>query len=78
MNRQSHEIFVKRQWPIINNKLQIEDYKGYGSRFRSIPQFQTTDTPSLLTWSLFDILSSCKELWYVIDTKTTSLRSSGR
>ena len=60
VNRQSHDILVKRSWPIINNILQTEYDKGYGSQFRSISPFQTTDTPSLFTWSLIAILSSYK------------------
>ena len=76
-DRPSPERSVRRSWSIIINLLQTEDSNGYGSQFRPIPKFKTNSKPSLLTWSLFAILSSCKELWYTINSKNGLFYSNG-
>jgi hypothetical protein len=69
---------VRRSWPILINLLQTEDINGYGSQFCPIPMFKTKIVkPSLLTWSFFSILSSCKELWYIINSKNGIFYSNG-
>ena len=52
---------VRRSWPIRINLLQTEDKHGYETHFSSIPIFGNSNIPSALTWSLFAIISSCKE-----------------
>ena len=76
-NRQVEHISVKRSWPILINILQTEDNMGYGSQFRSIPSFNILHIPSLVTWTLFSLISSCKALWKAIDLKSTPFKYSG-
>ena len=42
-----------------------------------IPMFKTSNNPSALTWILFTITSSCKELWQIIDTKESPFKWNG-
>ena len=76
-NRRVKEINVRRSCPIFINILQTEDKYGYGTQFRAIPKFNTGDKPSSLTWTLFAILSSCPELWIIVDNKPTPFKWSG-
>ena len=76
-NRRIKEVTVRRSWPIAINILQTEDKDNYGTQFRAIPKFNTGDKPSLLTWILFAILSSCPELWIIVDNKPTPFKWSG-
>ena len=80
-NCRNKEVQVRRSWPITINILHTEDKHRYGSQFRSIPKFQTGDNASMLTWILFSILfsilSSCSDLWTIVDTKSTPFKWSG-
>jgi predicted GIY-YIG superfamily endonuclease len=69
--------WAKRSWSPYINILQTEDEHRYGTQFRSMPMFNTSDVPSALTWTLFAILSSSSDLWQAVDNKTTPFRWSG-
>ena len=75
--RQQKDVWVNRSWPILINLLQTEDEHGYGTQFCPIPPFKTADQPSAFAWTMFAMISSCVELWQVIDTKPTPFRWSG-
>ena len=75
--RNPTELDVKRSWQCRINLLQTEDCNGYGTQFNSIPTFIRTSNQSLLTWILFAIFSSCKELWKLVDSKESPFRWSG-
>lgn len=68
-------LHVSRSWSTRINMLQTEDRNGFGSQFRPIPGFNTSK-PSALSWVLFAIMSSCKELWHIVDNKPTPFRHS--
>ena len=63
------KIPVKRSWQRLINLLQTEDKDGYGTQFRSIPQFINYKDTSCFTWVVFSIMSSYKELWEIVDSK---------
>ena len=67
----------RRSWPILINLLQTEGKNGFGTQFHPIPQFKNIDKPSALTWTLFGLISSCSELWHIIDSKPRPFRWSG-
>lgn len=67
---------VKRTWQRIINILQTEDRTGYGTQFRSIPQFVNYKNSSCFTWVVFAIMTSCKELWEVVDSKENPFKTS--
>ena len=69
-------IDVKRSWQPIINILQTEDESGYGTQFRSTPPFNYNKGPSCFTWIVIAMLSTCKELWEIIDTKESPFRES--
>ena len=56
--------------------LQTEDESGYGAQFRSTPSFNYNKGPSCFTWVVIAMLSTCKELWEIIDTKESPFRES--
>ena len=77
--RQKYELSVQRSWPFLINLLQTEDKTGFGTQFRAIPQFARVidnDKQSTLTWTLFAILSSIKDLWHIINTKLSPFCTS--
>ena len=77
--RKQSELSVRRSWPFLINLLQTEDKTGFGTQFRAIPRFSRViddSKESALTWTLFAILSSIKELWHIIDTKSSPFRTS--
>ena len=67
---------VKRSWQNMINLIKMEDQTCFGYAFRPIPQFSSNYHSSCLTWCLFAIFSSCKELWNIVDTKASPFRSS--
>ena len=69
-NGGNRELHTKISRPILINTLQTKDIYGYSNQFCPIPKFNTDDIPSDLTWYLFAIMSSCKDLWQIVDTKT--------
>lgn len=69
------EVKAKRSWPILINLLQTEDESGYGSQFYPIPKFMAQDESPVLTWCLFSLFASCKELWKLVDLKDNGFRT---
>lgn len=62
------ERYVNRSWSPFINTLQTEDRSGYGTQVRPVPQLRcstvgNTQTPTMMTWILFGILTGCPELW---------------
>ena len=76
-NGGNRELHTKRSRPILINMLQTEYIYGYSNQFCPIPKFNTDDIPSALAWNLFEIMSSCKDLWKIVDMKQNSFRWSG-
>jgi len=70
----SVQISVKRSWQHIIKLLQTEDESGNKTQFRSIPQFVNYNESSCFTWIIFAIMSSCKEIWEIVDTKDTPFK----
>ena len=76
-NRFDFEIIhAKRSWQRSINLLKTEDKFGYGTQFNTIPIFLKHDISSAFTWSLFSSISSCQELWSIIDQKDSPFRWS--
>ena len=67
---------VKWSWKNRINIINMENRTGFGYAFRPIPQFSNHDHSSCITWCLFAIFSSCKEIWNIVDTKESPFSSS--
>ena len=76
-DRRNKQFNMARPWQRIIYLLQTEDVTGYGTQFRSVPKFANNGMNVSLTWSLIGIISSCKQLWSIIDNKQTSFSWSG-
>ena len=66
-----YQFQMRRPWQRIINVLQIEDSIGYGMQFQAIPPISINGINVCVTWSLFAIISSCKQLWSIIDNTPT-------
>ena len=73
------EVSCRRSWSRTINIVQMEDSKQYGFQFRPIPPFGASiqSEASMITWTMCSILSSVKELWQAIDSKTTPFMYTG-
>ena len=73
----NNQFTMARPWQRIIYLLQTKDITGYGTQFRSVPKFTNNGMDVSLTWSFFVIVSSCKQLWSIIDSKQSSFSWSG-